>query len=111
MAGAIAIYSPGAMDSGGGGICNTPPTSILPAPANPKYLIGGVPPVLEGDTMTPAAGVTPAGFPCTSPRQAVSTSTKVRFGGRRVCFPGDPLNPTTGIVIGPSAASPKVFAV
>ena len=61
--------------------------------------------------MTPAAGVTPAGFPCTSPRQAVSTSTKVRFGGRRVCFVGDPLNPTTGIVIGPSAASPKVFAV
>ena len=57
MAGAIAIYSPGAMDSGGGGICNTPPTSILPAPANPKYLINGVPPVLEGDTMTPAAGV------------------------------------------------------
>ena len=110
MAGAIAIYRPGASDSGGAGVCNTPPTSILPAPPS-KYLIGGVPPVLEGDTMTPVPGTTPNGFPCTSPRQAVSTSTKVRFGGRRVCFVGDPLNPTTGIVIGPSAASPKVFAV
>ena len=111
MAGAIAIYSPGAMDSGGGGICNTPPTSILPAPANPKYLINGVPPVLEGDIMTPAAGTTPNGFPCTTVRTAVSSSAKVRFGGRRVCFPGDPLNAATGLVIGPSAASPKVFAV
>lgn len=110
MAGAIAIYRPGAMDSGGAGVCNTPPTSILPAPPS-KYLIGGVPPVLEGDTMTAVPGTTPAGGVCTSPRQAVSTSTKVRFGGRRVCFPGDPLNPATGIVIGPSAASPKVFAV
>ena len=111
MAGAIAIYSPGAMDSGGGGICNTPPTSILPAPANPKYLINGVPRVLEGDIMTPAAGTTPNGFPCTTVRTAVSSSAKVRFGGRRVCFPGDPLNAATGLVIGPSAASPKVFAV
>ena len=111
MAGAIAIYSPGATDSGGAGVCNTPPTSILPAPANPKYLIGGFPPVLEGDTMTPAAGTTPNGFPCTTPRVAVSTSTKVRFGGRRVCFPGDPLNSATNLLIGPSAASPKVFAV
>ena len=106
----IATYKPGAMDSGGAGICNTPPTPLAP-PVVGKYFVGGFAPVLEGDTMTPAAGVTPAGFPCTSPRQAVSTSTKVRFGGRRVCFVGDPLNPTTGIVIGPSAASPKVFAV
>ena len=111
MAGAIAIYSPGAMDRGGGGICNTPPTSILPAPANPKYLINGVPPVLEGDTMTPAAGVTPAGFPCTSPRVAISTSTKVFFGGRRVCKVGDFLNTTTGITIMPSAATGKHFTV
>ena len=61
--------------------------------------------------MTPAAGTTPNGFPCTTVRTAVYSSAKVRFGGRRVCFVGDPLNPTTGIVIGPSAASPKVFAV
>ena len=106
----IATYKPGAMDSGGAGICNTPPTPLAP-PVVGKYFVGGFAPVLEGYTMTPAAGTTPNGFPCTSPRQAVSTSTKVRFGGRRVCFPGDPLNPTTGIVIGPSAASPKVFAV
>tara|TARA_B100000424_G_C22753834_1_gene407133 strand:- start:72 stop:404 length:333 start_codon:yes stop_codon:yes gene_type:complete len=110
MAGAIAIYRPGASDSGGTGACTTPPTPLAPIPVS-KYLIGGVPPVLEGDTMTPVPGTTPAGGVCTSPRQAVSTSTKVRFGGRRVCFPGDPLNPATGIVIGPSAASPKVFAV
>ena len=111
MAGAIAIYSPGAMDSGGGGICNTPPTSILPAPANPKYLINGVPPVLEGDTMTPATGTTPNGFPCTTPRVAVSTSVKVFFGGRRVCKVGDVLNAGTAITIGPSAATGKHFTV
>ena len=110
MAGAIAVYRPGASDTGGAGACNTPPTLLAPVPVG-KYFIQGIPPVLEGDIMTPAAGVTPAGVPCTSPREAVSTSTKVRCGGRRVCFPGDPLNATTGIVIGPSAASPKVFAV
>ena len=111
MAGAIAIYRPGASDTGGAGVCNTPPTPLAPIPPNPKYLIAGVPPVLEGDTMTPAAGTTPAGFPCTTPRIAVSTSTKVRFGGRRVCFVGDFLNQATALAIGPSAASPKVFAV
>ena len=110
MAGAIAIYRPGATDSGGAGACNTPPTPLAPIPPS-KYLIGGVPPVLEGDTMTPAPGTTPNGFPCTTPRVAVSTSTKVRFGGRRVCFVGDFLNSTTALTIGPSAASPKVFAV
>ena len=112
MAGAVAVYSPGATDSGGAGVCNTPPTPLGPLPpSSMKYLIGGFPPVLEGDIMTPAAGTTPNGFPCTTVRTAVSSSAKVRFGGRRVCFVGDPLNPTTGIVIGPSAASPKVFAV
>ena len=110
MAGAIAIYSPGATDSGGAGVCNTPPTPLGP-PVVGKYFLMGIPPVLEGDQMTPAAGTTPAGIPCTTPRVAVSTSTKVRFGGRRVCFVGDPLNAATGLVIGPSAASPKVFAV
>ncbi|BCU94343.1 MAG: hypothetical protein CM15mV4_3080 [Caudoviricetes sp.] len=47
--------------------------------------------------MTPAAGTTPNGFPCTSPRVAISTSTKVFFGGRRVCKVGDFLNTTTGL--------------
>ena len=106
----IATYKPGAMDSGGAGICNTPPTPLAP-PVVGKYFVGGFAPVLEGDTMTPAAGTTPNGFPCTTPRIAVSTSTKVRFGGRRVCFVGDFLNQATALAIGPSAASPKVFAV
>ena len=110
MAGAVAIYSPPAMDTGGAGVCNTPPTPLGP-PVVGKYFLMGIPPVLEGDVMTPAAGTTPNGFPCTSPRIAVSTSTKVRFGGRRVCFVGDFLNQATGIAIAPSAASPKVFAV
>ncbi len=110
MAGAIAVYRPGASDTGGAGACNTPPTPLAPVPVG-KYFIQGIPPVLEGDTMTPAAGTTPAGFPCTTPRVAVSTSTKVRFGGRRVCFVGDFLNQATALAIGPSAASPKVFAV
>ena len=112
MAGAIAVYSPAATDSGGAGVCNTPPTPLGPLPpSSMKYLIGGFPPVLEFDTMTPAGGTTPNGVPCTTARVAVSSSTKVRFGGRRVCFPGDPLNAATGLVIGPSAASPNVFAV
>ena len=46
MAGAIAVYRPGASDTGGAGVCNTPPTPLAPIPPNPKYLIGGVPPVL-----------------------------------------------------------------
>ena len=111
MAGAIAVYRPGASDTGGAGVCNTPPTPLAPIPPNPKYLIGGVPPVLEGDTMTPAAGTTPAGFPCTTPRVAVSTSTKVRFGGRRVCKVGDILNAGTNIRIGPSATTGRHFTV
>ena len=110
MAGAVAIFSPPAMDTGGAGICNTPPTALAPGTPG-KYFVGGFTPVLEGDVMTPAAGTTPNGFPCTTPRVAVSTSTKVRFGGRRVCFVGDFLNQATGIAIAPSAASPKVFAV
>ena len=110
MAGAIAVYRPGASDTGGAGVCNTPPTPLAPIPVG-KYFIGGFPPVLEGDTMTPAPGSTPNGFPCTTPRVAVSTSTKVRFGGRRPCFVGDFLNSATGLTIGPSAASSKGFAV
>ena len=50
----IATYKPGAMDSGGAGICNTPPTPLAP-PVVGKYFVGGFAPVLEGDTMTPAA--------------------------------------------------------
>ena len=106
----IATYKPGAMDSGGAGICNTPPTPLAP-PVVGKYFVGGFAPVLEGDTMTPAAGTTPNGFPCTPPRVAISTSTKVFFGGRRVCKVGDFLNTTTGITIMPSAATGKHFTV
>ena len=112
MAGAIAVYSPGATDSGGAGVCNTPPTPLGPLPpSSMKYLIGGFPPVLEGDTMTPATGTTPAGGVCTSPRVAISTSVKVFFGGRRVCKVGDVLNATTAITIMPSAATGKHFTV
>ena len=106
----IATYKPGAMDSGGGGICNTPPTALAPGTPG-KYFVGGFTPVLEGDVMTPAPGTTPNGLPCTSPRVAVSTSTKVFFGGRRVCKVGDILNATTGITIMPSAATGKHFTV
>ena len=107
----IAVYN-SSPDTGGTGICNTPPQTIAPPGFGAgKYFVGGFTPVLEGDTMTPAPGVLPAGGPCTTPRIAVSTSTKVRFGGRRVCFVGDFLNQATALAIGPSAASPKVFAV
>lgn len=108
----IATFKPGAMDSGGAGICNTPPTALAPPGFGAgKYFVGGFTPVLEGDVLTPAAGTTPNGFPCTSPRVAISTSAKVFFGGRRVCKVGDILNSTTGITIMPSAATGKHFAV
>ena len=106
----IATYKPGAMDSGGAGICNTPPTPLAPGTPG-KYFVGGFTPVLEGDVMTPAPGTTPNGFPCTSPRVAVSTSTKVFFGGRRVCKVGDVLNATTNIRIGPGATTGRHFTV
>ena len=106
----IATYKPGAMDSGGAGICNTPPTALAPGTPG-KYFVGGFTPVLEGDVMTPAPGTTPNGFPCTSPRVAVSTSTKVFFGGRRVCKVGDVLNATTNIRIGPGATTGRHFTV
>ena len=41
----IATYKPGAMDSGGAGICNTPPTPLAP-PVVGKYFVGGFAPVL-----------------------------------------------------------------
>ena len=108
----IATYKPGAMDSGGAGICNSPPTALAPPGFGAgKYFVGGFTPVLEGDTMTPATGTTPAGGVCTSPRVAISTSVKVFFGGRRVCKVGDVLNATTAITIMPSAATGKHFTV
>ena len=108
----IATYKPGAMDSGGAGICNTPPTALAPPGFGAgKYFVGGFTPVLEGDTMTPATGTTPAGGVCTSPRVAISTSVKVFFGGRRVCKVGDVLNATTAITIMPSAGTGKHFTV
>ena len=44
----IATYKPGAMDSGGAGICNTPPTALAPPGFGAgKYFVGGFTPVLE----------------------------------------------------------------
>ena len=107
----IAVYN-SSPDSGGAGICNTPPQTIAPPGFGAgKYFVGGFTPILEGDTLTPATGTTPNGFPCTSPRVAISTSTKVRFGGRRVCKVGDVLNATTGITIGLGATTGKHFTV
>lgn len=109
MPGKVAVYN-GAVDSGGAGACNTPPFAIGPAPGNVKVLIGGLPPILEGDVLTPAPGTTPGGNPCTTPRTATSTSAKGRIGGRRPCSPGDILAATSGtpITITPASASPKV---
>lgn len=107
MPGFIAVYN-GSPDSGGAGACNTPPAPIAPVPTGLKVLIGGLPPILEGDVLTPAPGTTPGGNPCTTPRTAVSTAVKVRIGGRRPCFPGDFLAQSTSITITPASASPKV---
>ena len=107
----IAVYN-SSPDTGGAGICNTPPQTIAPPGFGAgKYFVGGFTPILEGDTLTPATGTTPNGFPCTSPRVAISTSTKVFFGGRRVCKVGDVLNATTNIRIGPGATTGRHFTV
>ena len=107
----IAVYN-SSPDTGGAGICNTPPQTIAPPGFGAgKYFVGGFTPILEGDTLTPATGTTPNGFPCTSPRVAISTSTKVRFGGRRVCKVGDILNAGTNIRIGPGATTGRHFTV
>ena len=107
----IAVYN-GSTDTGGAGACNTPPAVLSPPGfAAGKYFVGGFTPILEGDTLSPAPGSTPNGFPCASPRIAISTSAKVFFGGRRVCKVGDVLNATTNIRIGPGATTGRHFTV
>lgn len=101
----IVCYN-GTPDSGGTGSCNTPPCGIGPVGlAAGKYFVGGFPVILEGDVLTPAPGTTPGGNPCATPRTAISTSTKVFFGGRRVCRVGAVLGTSGGTPITATMAS------
>ena len=102
------IYN-GGNDSGGGCPCVTPPSSINTA-AQTTVKVNGMTPVLQGHSMSPAAGKTCSSdpSPCTSPRTVIATSVKVRINGLAVARAGDKLNVSTGISLTPASQSATV---
>ena len=103
------IADPTFIDSGGTGICNTPPT-VLGTPSvatSGKVYVGGKVVLKEGDAFKPVPGTTPKGDPCASPRTLKGSST-VRVNGASIGRMGDTLNPGTGIMI--AKGTNKVYA-
>ena len=91
-----------AVESGGSCPCATPPTQVvttMPAPGKPVR-VNGFRPILRGDTLTPANGMTCTSnpSPCVSPRTVLeSIPSKVRINGKSVAKVGDYLNMSTNI--------------
>lgn len=94
-------------DSGGSGICNTPPTPLSP-PITRNIFVNGQPVMVNADTLSAASGTTPSGDPCSSPR-VVAASRNIYVGGQSIAAVGDTLNSVTGITI-PTGSS-NVFVV
>lgn len=94
-------------DSGGSGICNTPPTPISPVITRSVY-VNGQPVMVNADVLSAAPGTTPSGDPCSSTR-VVSSSRNIFVGGQSIAAVGDTLNSVTGITI-PTGSS-NVFVV
>lgn len=84
-------------DTGGSGICNTPPTSMSPSEPSRKVYVNGVVVMAAGDVLSNAPGLTPKGDPCASPR-VVQASRKVFVNGKSIAAAGDTLNSGTGIL-------------
>ena len=92
----LAVFS--GLDSGGSGVCNTPPASLSPTAPERRVFANGVAVMAAGDVLSPASGTTPKGDPCTSQR-VVSASRKVFVNGKAIAVKGDTLNAGTGITI------------
>ncbi len=102
------VYN-GGVESGGGCPCVTPPTSINTA-AQTTVRVNGLTPVLQGHSMSPAAGKTCSSdpSPCTSPRTVIASGMKVRINGLAVAKIGDKLNVATGISLTGATVSANV---
>lgn len=86
-----------ANDTGGSGVCNTPPTSMSPSQPGRRVYVNGVVVMASGDVLTNAAGLTPKGDPCVSSR-VVQASRRVYVNGKSIAAAGDTLNIGTGIL-------------
>ena len=105
------IYN-GTTDSGGVCPCVTPPTVVAsPGSAARTVRINSLAPILETDTMPPAAGMTctSSPTPCTSPRQVIVGAGTVRINGMVPAGVGNKLNVTTNITLMPSSQSANVM--
>lgn len=99
-------------DSGGTGVCNTPPL-ILGRPSTGgvgigKVYVGKQLVVKNTDSFRPATGTTPNGNPCQSTRILRAQST-VKVGKQSIGKQGDVLNSSTNIIIA-KASTARVFA-
>ena len=94
-------------DSGGSGICNTPPAPISPVVSRSVFVNGQVV-VANADVLSDAPGTTAKGDPCSSTR-VVSCSRNIFVGGQAIAAVGDSLNSGTGITI--ATGSSNVFVV
>lgn len=104
------IYNTG-VESGGTCPCATPPTPIDCAASSARTVkVNGFAPVIQQDSMSPAAGMTCTSnpSPCSSPRMVTATSTKVFVQGRAVAKIGDKLNFGTNITLAGATQSANV---
>lgn len=106
MSRGVAIYR--GLDTGGGGICNTPPTSLTgPSQAGRNVYVNKVPVIVAGDSLTSVPGTTPKGDPCVSSRRAVVVGGKVFANKKMIAKQGDVLNAQNNIRI--AGGSQNVF--
>lgn len=106
MANSIANYS--GLDTGGSGVCNTPPTALTAASqASQTVFVNKVPVMVNGDALTDVPGTTPKGDPCISVRTVVASNTTVFVGKKAVAQKGDVLNVENNIKI--AGGSQNVF--
>lgn len=105
MSKGIAIFT--GSDSGGSGVCNTPPTPLSP-PSSRNVFVNGQVVIANGDTLSNASGTTSNGAPCSSTR-IVQASRNIFVGGQAIAAVGDSLNSVTGITI--PTGSLNVFVV
>lgn len=87
------------LDSGGKGVCNTPPT-VTGAPSTPGINLYAMkkPVLFNSNVLSPVPGTTPKGDPCTSPRKVVAVSNS-NTSKNSIAKVGDILNEPTSITI------------
>jgi uncharacterized Zn-binding protein involved in type VI secretion len=102
----IAVFT--GVDSGGSGVCNTPPASLSPTAPERRVYVNGTVVMADGDVLTQASGTTPKGDPCVSQR-VVKATRNVFVNGKAIAAQGDILNAGTNITI--PTGQPNVFVV